>query len=310
MNIILVPAARKPPRSIDLRSPKVRWKLAGLAAVAVAICMAAGAAVVLSVAGPGERVVAEIVRLRGQVTAQRGQLDVVRKDSQRQVNALALKLGELEAQSMRINALGERLTEMGHLDDGEFNFDQDPAMGGPEGGDSASVLPGALADGIDSLGQRFDNQEAQLQVLQDLLLDHKVSANQRPTGMPVATGYISSYYGGRIDPFDGQGAFHRGIDFAAPKGTPVHAVAEGVVTYAGVRSGYGNVVEIDHGNGYATRYAHNSKLLVHVGQRVHVGSEIAVVGSTGRSTGPHCHFEVWLHGRSVNPLAYVRSHRG
>lgn len=310
MNIILVPAARRSPYTIDLSDARTRWKAAAAVVVAVLVVMAMGGAAAMALGSPNARLAAQVGKLRSQVTQQRGELTQVSDDSVRQVNALALKLGELEAQSMRLNALGERLTEAGKLDDGEFDFDQAPAVGGPEDSSATPLKAGSLSAGIDALGQRFSRQEAQLKVLQDLLLDHKVAANQRPTGMPVDTGYISSYYGGRIDPFDGHGAFHRGIDFAAPKGTPVRSVAEGVVTYAGVRSGYGNVVEIDHGNGYLTRYAHNSKLLVHVGQRVHVGSEVAIVGSTGRSTGPHCHFEVWLHGRSVNPLAYVRSRRG
>ena len=113
----------------------------------------------------------------------------------------------------------------------------------------------------------------------------------------------------RPDPFDGRSERHTGIDIATPYGTPVHTVAEGMVTFAGVRHGYGNVVEIDHGNGYMTRYAHNSALDVHAGQHVQVGDVIAQAGSTGHSTGPHVHFEVWYDGRVINPLAFVRSHR-
>ncbi|MGA7296082.1 MAG: M23 family metallopeptidase [Rhodanobacteraceae bacterium] len=311
MNIILVPRRQKAPISLDLSKPRAALTLAGIATLVVGTCAALGAALALFLASPTDAAMAQLGKLRAQLHTQSSQLAAVQSDAQRQVNALALKLGELEAQSLRINALGERLTKLGKLDDGEFNFDQDPAVGGPEESDGgAYMLPGSLDAGIRDLGKRFDSQQQQLQVLQDLLIDHKVASNQRPTGMPVNTGYISSYYGKRIDPFDGHTAFHRGLDFAANRGTPVHTVAEGVVTFAGVRSGYGNVVEIDHGNGYATRYAHNSKILVHVGQRVRVGQEIAVVGSTGRSTGPHSHFEVWYHGRSVNPLAYVHSHRG
>lgn len=310
MNIILVSAARRLPRNIDLADARTRLKLVAVAALVATFFMGAGAVLAMIAGSPGDRLAAEVRGLRAQLGQQRGELADVRVDSQREVNALALKLGELEAQSMRLNALGERLAEMGRLDDGEFDFDQSPAMGGPEGDEDAAMLPPSLTSGIDRLSQRFERQEAQLKVLQDLLLDHKVAASQRPSGMPVNSGYISSYFGSRIDPLNGHGAFHRGIDFAAPRGTPIHAVAEGVVTYAGTRNGYGNVVEVDHGNGYVTRYAHASRLLVHAGERVHVGSKIAVVGSTGRSTGTHCHFEVWLHGKVVNPLAYVRSHRG
>lgn len=311
MNIILVPRNRKAPRSFDLSRWPVRRRLLGIGALAALVFASFGAAAALWLSSPRDAAVAQISALRIQVHNQRTRLDAVSDDSQRQVNALAQKLGELEAQSMRLNALGERLTEMSDLDDGEFNFGTQPALGGAASDEGdAYLLPPALDASIDALGQRFDSQQAQLQVLQDLLLDHEVASSQRPTGMPVDTGYISSYYGSRIDPFNGHATFHRGIDFAAAANSDVHAVAEGIVSYAGLRSGYGNVIEIDHGNGYVTRYAHNRRLLVDVGQRVHVAQVIAKVGSSGRSTGAHVHFEVWYRGKSLNPLAFVRSHRG
>jgi murein DD-endopeptidase MepM/ murein hydrolase activator NlpD len=198
---------------------------------------------------------------------------------------------------------------MGKLDDGEFDFDQAPPVGGVEEiSGAAYTLPQNLDSSINQLATQFDGQQAQLTALQSLLMDARIESNLKPTGMPVQ-GYISSYFGGRPDPFSGHAARHTGIDIATPLGTPVHAVAEGMVTFAGIRSGYGDVIEIDHGNGYMTRYAHNSKLIAHPGQRVRVGDVIADAGSTGRSTGSHVHFEVWYKGRVVNPLAYVRNHR-
>jgi murein DD-endopeptidase MepM/ murein hydrolase activator NlpD len=169
-------------------------------------------------------------------------------------------------------------------------------------------LPQSLDTSINQLATQFDGQQAQLTALQSLLMNARIDSNLKPTGMPVQ-GYISSYFGGRPDPFSGHSARHTGLDIATPLGTPVHAVAEGMVTFAGIRNGYGDVIEIDHGNGYMTRYAHNSKLVAHPGQRVRVGDVIADAGSTGRSTGSHVHFEVWYKGRVVNPLAYVRNHR-
>lgn len=311
MNIILVSRRRKTPLSLDLGQRKTLFRTTGVMLAVVAILMTAGAALALLIASPKNSALAEIDHLQGRVDKQAEQLVAVRAEAQRQVNALAVSLGKLKAQSMRINAVGQRLTKMGGLDDGEFDFDSNPGVGGPESPDGSGwLLPGNLDASIAELANRFDRQQEQLLVLQDLLIDHEVASKQRPTGMPVHSGYISSYYGNRIDPFDGSSTFHRGIDFAARRGTPVHSVAEGVVTYAGRRSGYGKVVEIDHGNGYTTRYAHNSKILVHVGEHVKVDQKIALVGSTGHSTGPHSHFEVWFHGQSVNPLAYVRSHRG
>ncbi len=309
MNIILVPSHKRPVQ-LDLSRWRTRWRVLGTTLLLVCALMVAGGAGALLLFSPTHGALVELQQLQGRVHSQKAQLAAVQADAQRQVNALAVQLGKLQAQSMRINALGQRLTRMGNLDDGEFDFDKTPAVGGREEPlTEASLLPGDIAADIQALGGQFDRQQEQLRVLQDMLLNHKVSSRQKPTGWPVDSGYISSYYGKRIDPFDGHAVFHRGIDFAAKKGTPVRAVAEGVVTYAGRRSGYGKVVEIDHGNGYTTRYAHNSKLLVQVGQRVRVDQEIAVVGSTGRSTGPHSHFEVWYQGHSVNPLAYVRRHR-
>jgi murein DD-endopeptidase MepM/ murein hydrolase activator NlpD len=309
MQIILVSRARKLPKTLDLANRRVRWKLLSLLSLGVLGCMAAGVALALMVASPRDRALAEIHGLQQQVRQQDAQLGNVRQDARRSLDALAVKLGQLQAQSTRLNALGERLAEVGKLDPDEFNFDQQPAVGGVEDVSGAAyALPAALDSSINQLASQFDTQQAQLSALQSLLLDAKIESNLKPTGMPVP-GYISSYFGVRPDPFDGHSARHTGLDIATPYGTPVHAVAEGMVTFAGVRSGYGNVIEIDHGNGYMTRYAHNSKLVAHPGQHMQVGDVIAKAGSTGRSTGSHVHFEVWYHGRVVNPLAFVRNHR-
>ncbi|OOG37759.1 M23 family metallopeptidase [Rhodanobacter sp. C05] len=309
MQIILVSHARKLPKTLDLADRRLRWKLFSALAVAVLGCVSIGVVLALTVASPRDRALAEIRELQQQIKQQHAQLGGVREDAQRGLDALAVKLGQLQAQSTRLNALGERLVQVGKLDDGEFNFDQSPAIGGVEDvGGSAYALPPALDSSINQLASQLDIQQAQLSALQSLLLDARIESNLKPTGMPVP-GYISSYFGARPDPFDGHSARHTGIDISTPFGTPVHAVAEGMVTFAGVRSGYGNVVEIDHGNGYMTRYAHNSALDVHPGQHVQVGDVIAQAGSTGRSTGSHVHFEVWYGGRVVNPLAFVRNHR-
>jgi murein DD-endopeptidase MepM/ murein hydrolase activator NlpD len=310
MQIILVSGARKRPRTVDLGARRWRLRLAGIATLAVLTFLGVGAALALVVASPRERAVQQIRVLRQQVHTQHQQLAQVRDQARQDVNALAVKLGQLDAQSVRLDALGMRLARAGKLDPKEFDFNQPPAVGGPESEAEGSYsLPPSLNAGISALATRFSTQQAQLRALQDLLLDRNVASKLRPTGMPVAGGYISSYFGERVDPINGHRAFHPGLDIAVPLGTPVHAVAEGIVTYAGVRSGYGNVVEIDHGDGYMTRYAHNHKVLVHPGEHVRVGQVIADAGSTGRSTGAHVHFEVWYKGRVVNPTAYVRSHR-
>ncbi|MCU7376341.1 M23 family metallopeptidase [Tahibacter amnicola] len=310
MNIIIVAKPHAVPKSIDLGCWRTRIKCAAALGTAAIACALLGVSVAYTIAGPKSRALAEVQDLRDATATQLKELEQVKIKTQRDLDALAVKLGELQAHATRLNALGERLTRAGKLDDGEFNFAEAPSVGGPEenlpiGHASAPALEGS----IDELRDRFSRQQAQLEVLENLLLDRKVESDLLPSGMPVESGYISSYFGGRPDPFSGASAFHSGIDFDAAAGADIHSVAEGVVSWSGQRPGYGNVVEVDHGNGYMTRYAHNSRNIAAVGQRVRVGDVIAKVGSTGRSTGSHVHFEVWLNGRAVNPIAYVRSQR-
>jgi murein DD-endopeptidase MepM/ murein hydrolase activator NlpD len=312
MQIILVSRGQKGPKTLDLTCRRMRCKVTAMALAGFVGVAGVGAAVALVVASPKDRALDHLGGLQAQVGDQNAQVAAIKRDAQRDLDALAVKLGQLQAQSVRLNALGERLTQVGKLDDGEFNFDEEPGQGGLEvtnvADASAYALPESLGKSIDQLSGQFDAQQAQLEALRDMLMDRNIESSLRPTGMPV-NGYISSYFGGRPDPFSGHSARHTGIDIAAPTGTPVTAVAEGMVTFAGQRNGYGDVIEIDHGNGYMTRYAHNSALVVHPGQRVKVGDVIAKAGSTGRSTGSHVHFEVWYHDQVVNPLAFVKSHR-
>ena len=167
-----------------------------------------------------------------------------------------------------------------------------------------------LDRGIDALAAQFRQSGDQLSVLESLLFSHKLEQDAVPSRMPIANSYVTSGYGGRADPMGRGGEFHKGVDFKARTGDPVMAVADGVVSFAGVRSGYGNVVEIDHGNGYVTRYAHNSRLLVRVGDLVHAGGVIARAGSTGRSTGAHVHLEVWDNGHVVNHAPFLALNTG
>lgn len=236
----------------------------------------------------------------------RAELAAMRVQLQDRVDGLALRTGQLSAQLLRLNALGKRLTEMAHINSREFDFDHDPPLGGPEdeGAGRSARLPD-LASMLDDMEQRIGLRGAQLSALQNVILGRQLSAEIRPTGRPVTEGYISSNFGERMDPFDGEEAFHRGVDFAADAGADVLAVATGIVTWAGPRAGYGLLVEISHGNGYVTRYGHNSRVLVKAGDTVERGQAIAAVGSTGRSTGPHVHFEVLRHGAQVNPVGFL-----
>jgi murein DD-endopeptidase MepM/ murein hydrolase activator NlpD len=179
-------------------------------------------------------------------------------------------------------------------------------MGGPEDeGTGVSAHVPDLNRMLDDMQRKLEQRDAQLFALENVVLSRSLNQAVLPEGRPVEAGYISSYFGGRQDPFDGSEAVHRGVDFAGQHGSKVMAVAAGVVTRAEAASGYGNLVEINHGNGYVTRYGHNQRVLVRSGDTVNRGTAIALMGSTGRSTGPHVHFEVLLNGRHLNPLKFI-----
>ena len=246
---------------------------------------------------------AGMAHLQRQSAQQAQVLEDTRREAQREINALAARLGELQAQANRLNALGDRLTRIAKLGDGEFDFDRPVGIGGAE--PSQDMPARQLLDGLAAVDAEFTNAGRQLSVLEALLFDQKLERDAMPSRAPVAGSYITSGYGGRADPFGGGSQFHKGIDFDARTGDTLKTVADGVVSFSGERSGYGNVVEVDHGNGFVTRYAHNSRNTVRVGDLVRVGQEIAKAGSTGRSTGAHVHFEVWENGRVHNPRKFL-----
>ncbi|MCP4832355.1 MAG: M23 family metallopeptidase [Gammaproteobacteria bacterium] len=254
----------------------------------------------------------DIIAMQSDLREQRESLLELRTVADEQIDALALRMGELNANVIRLNALGSRLTGMADLEEGEFDFHNPPAVGGPLAPADDTItdvgqLPALLADFVE-LESTLDGQEQQLAALESLLMDQKLRDRVNPKGRPVKSGWISSFFGKRTDPMTGKASWHRGIDFAGKYGNDVIAVSDGVVSWSGDRYGFGNLVEIKHGNGYVTRYAHNQELLVAVGDQVVQGETIALMGSTGRSTGPHVHFEVWHNGKAVDPAKYVRGH--
>jgi murein DD-endopeptidase MepM/ murein hydrolase activator NlpD len=258
---------------------------------------------VVGMAGRSAMGMAQVSLLQANVDQQQTELDQVRRGAQQEINAMAARLGELQAQANRLNALGERLTRVGQLQDGEFDFNEPVGVGGNDA--AYDMRPAELKDGVDQLERQFAASGQQLSVLEALLFNRELDKNATPSRMPIANSYITSGFGGRADPFGGGGQYHKGIDFKANVGDPVLAVADGVVSFAGVKGGYGNVVDVDHGNGYITRYAHNSRLMVKAGDLIRVGTVVAKAGSTGRSTGAHVHFEVWENGRVVNPRKFL-----
>lgn len=249
---------------------------------------------------------ARVAEWKAGLEAQESELESTRRTMQQNIDALALRLGKMNAHVVRLDALGKRLTQMADFEDGEFDFSSPPPVGGPEERFTGEEMKlESIVEVLDSLDQRLDDRGEQLGVLEDLLLDRKLADEVEPEGRPVSSGYISSGFGQRNDPFTGRNAYHKGIDFAGREGAEVVAVGSGVVTWSGPRYGYGKLVEVNHGNGYVTRYAHNHDNLVEVGDTVKRGQIIAKMGDSGRATGPNLHFEVLRDGRAVNPRSFM-----
>ena len=240
---------------------------------------------------------------QAEVIDQRDKVDGAINDAERNLNALALRMGEIQSRVVRLDALGRRLVEMADLDAEEFSFDDVPARGGPDMVTEREpfAVPDFLAS-LEELVKTLEDREPKLAVVEGTLMNRKLHAEVFPTGRPVSKGWISSVFGWRNDPMTGKRAFHEGIDFAGRSNSEV-------VVWSGSRWGYGNAVEVNHGNGYSTLYAHNKKNLVKVGETVKKGQVLALLGSTGRSNGPHVHFEVRLNGKTVNPIKFVRATR-
>lgn len=224
-----------------------------------------------------------------------------------QIQVMNQRIAELQARLMRLDALGQHIAESANLRKGEFSADPKGPSGGPLVQD-LSVLGNRpdLQLRLQALGQEMDRREAQLEALDSVLSGKRLQDSRRLLGnLPVRDGAVTSTYGYRNDPFTGRAAFHAGMDFSGPEGADIYSVAAGVVVFAGQKSGYGNVVEVDHGNGYVTRYAHARSLAVRTGDRVARDQLIAYMGSTGRSTGTHLHYEVLLNNRQIDPATFV-----
>jgi murein DD-endopeptidase MepM/ murein hydrolase activator NlpD len=231
---------------------------------------------------------------------------------QQNLNAMAVKLGEMQAQLTRLDALGERLSSLAGIRPQEFRFSEAPGLGGA----APSLMPpqdlsmDQFGEQLSLLARHVESRDDMLGILEAQLSDQAVRKKLLPTTMPVSAPFNASGFGRRVDPFTGQLAMHEGVDFLAAAGTPIVAAADGVVVFAGFHPQYGNMIDIDHGNDLTTRYAHASRLLVKQGEFVKRGGKIARVGSTGRSTGPHLHFEVRLRGAAQNPAKFLMASGG
>jgi len=306
MNVVVFGKGFGKPRQLSLSGPA-----AGVTAAVVAVLVMfagfAGGYWYSSNTGSGVSS-SELSQLTGELVAQRETIDTIRQGNEDTLDALAIRIAQMNARIIRLDAVGRRITEMADIDDSEFNFDSDPALGGPEEPMAAgsNVAAPEVLEAMTTLGYQLDNREAQLNVLESVLMNQSLKERVYPQGRPVKSGWLSSYFGKRTDPFTGKPANHTGIDFAGKHGDEITAVADGVVTWSGDRYGYGVMIELNHGNGYSTRYAHNSENRVSVGDEVKKGQIVALMGKTGRATGPNLHFEVLHDGRRVNPVKFIR----
>jgi murein DD-endopeptidase MepM/ murein hydrolase activator NlpD len=307
MNLILVTRRHGAARHINLRHPlSILVMSLGLGLLLSAAFFLGETIGEIKVGSPEEQLAA----WRAELDSQERLLEETRTFGQEKIDALSVKLAQMNAQVIRLEALGRRLTQMAKLDDGEFDFDSLPALGGPEPevpGRSVGVPDMDFL--LDTLSAQIQDRRRQLDILEDLMLNRTLSDEVHPEGRPVKSGWISSYFGLRTDPFTGKATRHKGVDFAGKEGAEVVAVASGIVTWSGDRYGYGQMIEINHGNGFSTRYAHNSKNLVAVGDQISKGQIVSLMGRTGRATGPNLHFEVMRGGRKVDPLEYIRGTR-
>lgn len=227
------------------------------------------------------------------------------ESSTQETDSTTTKLGDIQAELNRLDALGERLVEMAGLNTEEFDFKNPPPQGGPEEGQARDYTIKEIASELGSVVSLLKDRKQKLEILEEAIKHRDLAAKPLPSGWPVRVGYITSNYGFRIHPTRHRRLFHQGIDFAAPQGSPVVAVADGVVTFSGRQSGYGNLIEIRHADGYSTRYGHNSLNMVREGQTIHRGQQIGAVGATGTATGPHVHFEVLKDGEHEDPMRFA-----
>ncbi len=241
------------------------------------------------------------------LAAQKNESERSREFMQQNLNSMAVKIGEMQAQLTRLDALGERLSSMAGIRPQEFRFSETPGLGGAQ---STTMPPQNLTltqfnEKVTLLSRQMESRTDMLGLLEAQMFEQAVKKKAMPTMMPVSSPYNASSFGYRIDPFTGQQAMHEGIDFITDVGTPVVAAAGGVVQFAGFHPQYGNMIDIDHGNDLVTRYAHLSKVLVKEGDLLQRGRHIAESGTTGRSTGPHLHFEVRFRGAAQNPTRFL-----
>ncbi|WP_158971710.1 M23 family metallopeptidase [Paraglaciecola sp. L3A3] len=253
-----------------------------------------------------EESIARVQYAQSGLEQQATEIELLRDTTKQRYSGMLLKLAEMQSQIQRLDALGSRLVAQAKLNPDEFNFGQEPNMGGPLNTSGVELqAQDELLVKMENMLETIQDKSQQLSALESILLSHHIEEQSQLAGKPIQSGWLSSYYGVRKDPFNGMPAMHKGLDFAGKEGSAVTATGAGVVTWAGSRYGYGELVEIDHGQGLKTRYGHNKEVKVKIGDVVTKGQSVAVMGSTGRSTGPHVHYEVLRKGKQLDPLPFV-----
>ncbi|MBL4660844.1 MAG: M23 family metallopeptidase [Alcanivoracaceae bacterium] len=305
-NIIVLKQSKSGTSSYHLSDDKIRQKIITVLSLSVLGIMLLGISAGYLLFNHKAETSSEIKNIQSLVNQEQDDIQKFKSDVNRELDSLALQIGGLYAQSMRINALGDRLTTVAKLQDSEFDFNTEPGIGGAglELTNKENTSQDLFAS-LYSIKASFQQQEQQLGLLSALLNEKDLDQQIKPSGKPIRKGWISSSYGSRVDPFTGKQAFHTGIDFSGKHGSIIQAMAEGVVIWAGKRGNYGKLVEIDHGSGYVTRYAHMSEVTVSIGQKIEKAQAIGIMGKTGRATSAHLHFEVLKKGHKVNPWPFL-----
>lgn len=291
-----------------LSDQRIKFKIIIAALAVTLLILTCGALVGKFILSDAESNQAKVKQLQALVDLRQQELVEHKKSVQNDIDSMTLQIGKLMAQSTRLNALGNRLTEVTAISQDEFNLNEEPGLGGAEPELTGEQnTPHTLYANLFNLEDSFIKQQENFNILSQLLNEQNIEHNSTPHIMPLVQGWISSYYGKRIDPFTGQQANHPGMDYSGGYHSSIVAAADGVVVWAGSRSSYGQMVEIDHGNGFVTRYAHAQSIQVQLGQKVSAGEAIAVMGKTGRATSEHLHFEILKNGHKVNPMPFVNS---
>jgi murein DD-endopeptidase MepM/ murein hydrolase activator NlpD len=308
MKIILISNKIDKVRTLSLNS----WAKCALSVLLLGIPVTAGTMLGIKIADGRWELLFDnsIAQMQNEIVLQREDVDAGRQQLDNSLSGMTLKLAKMRSRLVRLDALGEQLTQIASLEDGEFDFSSTPGLGGPIQAPLIEIANQAeiqekVSTMLAKLDDSISSRESQLQILQSMLSDKKLKSERMVAGRPIKKGWLSSEYGMRIDPFHGKQQWHAGIDFAGRDGDDVIAVASGIVTWSGDRNGYGQMVEISHSDGYITRYAHNQENVANLGAIVQKGDVIAQMGSSGRSTGPHVHFEVFKNGRTVDPASYI-----